>query len=86
MTYDWDFGNDTPNGTGVAPSHTYSAPGLYPVTLVVNDGASDSLPVDTTADIAAPPPVVAEMQVHDLDAVSQKLNKGNGKSLVTIEV
>ena len=58
----------------------------YTVTLVVNDGASDSLPVDTTADIGAPPPVAAEMHVHDLDAVSQKLSKGNWKSLVTIEV
>ena len=50
LTYAWDFG-DTNTGTGVAPSHTYLAGGVYNVTLTVNDGTVDSLPVATTATI-----------------------------------
>jgi PKD repeat protein/lysophospholipase L1-like esterase len=36
VAYSWDFG-DGSNGTGVAPSHSYSQPGKYPVILTVTD-------------------------------------------------
>jgi PKD repeat protein len=52
LTYSWDFGDDTTPGTGEAPSHTYAGAQTYTVTLIVNDGASDSGPSTTTADIA----------------------------------
>ena len=32
-----DLGDGTPDGTGVAPTHTYAAPGEYAVTLTVTD-------------------------------------------------
>ncbi len=53
LTYDWDFGDGTPHGTGATPSHTYedSGPGSYTVTLVVSDG-SLATTVTTTASIA----------------------------------
>jgi len=54
LTYEWDFG-DGNTGTGMSPSHTYTAGGTYTVTLVVNDGKVDSDPSTTsttTADIA----------------------------------
>lgn len=35
-TYAWDFG-DGGSGSGVAPAHTYAAPGTYTVTLQVTD-------------------------------------------------
>ena len=50
LTYAWDFGDDA-TGTGVDPTHTYTAGGSYTVTLVVNDGKADSDPSTTTADI-----------------------------------
>jgi PKD repeat protein len=34
-TYDWDFGDGTPNSTAVNPSHVYPAFGDYTITLVV---------------------------------------------------
>ncbi|MCU1557980.1 MAG: hypothetical protein JWN09_1975 [Microbacteriaceae bacterium] len=43
-SYDWDFGDGSSHGTGVAPTHTYAATGSYTVTLIVTDngGASAS--------------------------------------------
>ena len=54
LTYAWEFG-DGAMGSGPTPSHTYDAVGEYTVSLTVNDGASDSLIVTTTATIAIPP-------------------------------
>ena len=63
MTYGWDLG-DGDTGTGVAPSHTYTAAGTYAVTLMVNDGTLDSAPDVTTATITPNPmnhaPVAAD--------------------------
>ncbi len=33
LTYDWDFGDGTPHSTATNPSHQYSIPGGYKVTL-----------------------------------------------------
>ena len=43
-SYRWTFGDGSPDGTGVAPSHTYAQPGRYRVTLEVtdDDGQRDS--------------------------------------------
>jgi PKD repeat protein len=37
LTYTWDFGDGSPQGTGVSHTHTYSALGLIPVTVTVED-------------------------------------------------
>jgi PKD repeat protein len=61
VTYAWDFG-DGGTGTGVSPSHTYAAAGVYTVSLTVtdDDGLSDT--AATTANIAEAPmePPVAD--------------------------
>ncbi len=36
VSYEWDFGDDT-TGSGLTPSHTYTADGNYTVTLTVTD-------------------------------------------------
>ena len=43
VSYSWDFG-DGSSGTGVSPTHSYSAPGTYTVELTVTDnyGLTDS--------------------------------------------
>jgi subtilisin/minor extracellular protease Epr len=51
LTYAWSFG-DGNTGTGVNPTHVYTAGETYTVTLVVNDGKVDSEPSYSTATIA----------------------------------
>lgn len=46
LTYQWDFG-DGLTGSGINPTHTYTAGGNYTVSLVVNDGKVNS-PASTT--------------------------------------
>jgi PKD repeat protein len=50
ISYDWDFG-DGGTGTGVAPTHSYAASGLYTVALTVTDEAGDTDTATTTANI-----------------------------------
>jgi len=47
--YSWDFG-DGKSGTGISPSHTYTSPGKYTVTLSVTDseGANNSDTISVT--------------------------------------
>ena len=54
LSYSWDFG-DGSTGSGVSPTHTYAAAGIYTVTLTVSDGQLDSNPAATSAEIAVPP-------------------------------
>lgn len=37
LAYSWDFGDGTEPGTGVRPSHVYTFPGPYTVTLTIKD-------------------------------------------------
>ena len=64
--------------------------GVDSFTYKANDGLADSNVVTVSITVIAvddpPPPLVVTMHVHDIDAVSQKLSKGNWESWVTIYV
>ena len=51
LFYAWDFG-DGSTGTGAAPSHAYTALGVFTVTLTVNDGTTTSAPATSTVTIS----------------------------------
>jgi hypothetical protein len=53
LTYAWDFGDST-SGTSAAPTHSYTAAGVYNVCLIVNDGSLDSAPACTMAVVYDP--------------------------------
>ena len=56
LTYTWNFG-DNSTGTGVSPTHIYTAPGTYTVSLIVTNTSKLNSTASTTATIAAQPPV-----------------------------
>jgi PKD repeat protein len=58
LQYAWDFG-DGATGAGATPTHTYASLGDFNVTLVVNDGALDSLPVTAAVHIVNRPPLAS---------------------------
>jgi PKD repeat protein len=52
LTYSWDFGDGSPAGSGLAPTHAYAATGTFTVTLTVNDGTTNSTPATSTVMIS----------------------------------
>ena len=56
QSYEWDFGDVSDNSFNSDPAHTYYAPGNYTATLTVvdNDGLSDSDTVSITVENKAP--------------------------------
>ena len=53
VDYSWDFGDGTAAGSGIAPSHAYSATGDYPVTLTVTDNSGAQRSVRHTVSITS---------------------------------
>ena len=45
--YTWDFGDGSPTAPGATATHTYTAPGFYPITLTVDSPAVDGVYTDT---------------------------------------
>lgn len=43
ITWDWDFGDNTPHSNNSDPVHTYAAPGTYNVTLTMTIAGNPSL-------------------------------------------
>ena len=58
LAFSWNFGDGTPDVAGAAPSHTYSQPGDFTVTLTVSDGRGGTATATAAAHIVrtnAPP-------------------------------
>jgi hypothetical protein len=51
-SYSWSWGDGTADGTGVSPTHTFSAPGEYTVTLTVTDNYGLSSLANSTLHVA----------------------------------
>ena len=55
VSYSWNWGDGTPDGSGASPSHTYTTVGSFVVTLTVTDNGgltdSASLTVDTIPNV-----------------------------------
>ncbi|MCK6526131.1 PKD domain-containing protein [Myxococcota bacterium] len=66
----WEFGDGASTSTDVYfIEHPYSAPGLYPVTLTVEDGAGRTATTTSNVEVVWPPPVVDRLDVS-VDSVA----------------
>jgi hypothetical protein len=55
VSYEWDFGDGSPVGTGESPTHAYTAADTYTVTLTVTDDGGLTNMATTIAEITAAP-------------------------------
>ncbi|MFY8091833.1 MAG: PKD domain-containing protein [Chitinophagaceae bacterium] len=62
MTYSWNFGDGSPASSLVNPTHTYSTPGTYTVTLTVT-GSNGCPATTTTGSVTYCPKAVAAFNV-----------------------
>jgi PKD repeat protein len=42
VTYTWNFGDNSQTVTGVNPSYTYAAPGIYTITVIASNGTAST--------------------------------------------
>lgn len=55
-TFDWDFGDGSPHGSGQNPTHVYASAGTYTATLIVTDAAAHTATDSADVTITAPAP------------------------------
>ncbi len=65
----WDFGDESPVGTGATTSHTYAAGGTYTVSLTVTDDRGATTTVSNPVSVTAPPPNTAPTAAFSSSAV-----------------
>jgi PKD repeat protein len=82
VSYEWSFG-DGGTGSGISPSHTYAAAGIYTVVLTVTDngGAEDSDTQEITVT-----QVTSTMHVGDIDSSTSPSNGGKWNATLTFTV
>jgi hypothetical protein len=87
-SWNWNFGDGSPNGTQQSPTHTYPSAGTYNVTLCVN-GTTNCVTKPVTVNAAPPAPVIigpssscgAQTATYSVQAtlgVSYSWSVGNG--------
>jgi PKD repeat protein len=80
LIYDWDFGDGSPHGSGVSPTHVYTAPASYIVSLIVTDedGRDDSDDcIVTVVDSNQPPVADASGPYYVDEGISLDLDGGD---------
>ena len=63
--YNWSFGDGSPAGSGVAPSHVYASPGTYTVTLTVTSSDGLTAPVSHTVTVVAAPVAIPSLATRN---------------------
>jgi hypothetical protein len=79
LSYAWDFG-DGATGGSASPSHTYTTPGPFTVTLVVSDGTVASAPVTATVTLTNRAPVANAGPDQTVEVGTTATLNGGGSS------
>lgn len=82
VSYGWNFGDGTPNGTGMTTSHTYVAAGTYTVILTVTDSNGNMGYASETIKVTAS----GEPAEITLQAIPSIVTVGDGKSQIIATV
>lgn len=81
LTYSWNFGDGTANGTGATPSHTYASAGTYNGTLTVtNSTGVSSLPASFVVTITASMPTAVPGGPYSVQLPAAVQFNGSGSS------
>lgn len=84
ISYRWDFGDGATGGNQIM-THAYAGGGTYLARLTVTDQVGQTAAVSQTLNLPAPPPVILETHVGDLDGSRTTLQKA-WNAFVTIEI
>lgn len=92
-SYSWDFGDGSPVSTQFEPSHTYTAPGYYEVTLTVTSDSTscvhaetenftitDPLAVFAATNTSGCGPLTVDFTENSTDAISWYWDLGDGST------
>ena len=81
----WDFG-DSNGSSDESPSHTYTAPGVYTVTLTTSNscGSDSQTKIDYITVSEAPP--VSNCYVGDIVVTKQNQGAGNKRGVATVTI
>ncbi len=72
--FTWDFGDGSPVVTDLNPRHTFPSPGVYHITLTLNDTGFCNAPVVLERDLRVFPLVVAAFQTPQLGCAPYNAN------------
>jgi PKD repeat protein len=81
ILYQWNFGDGSPVATGLAVTHAYAAPGVYPVTLTVTDNDTEfdvttqGVPIEMGGTGGVNQPPVADFTFEPATAPDVNLNE-----------
>jgi hypothetical protein len=82
-SYQWSFGDGTPNATQANPDHAYAAFGSYSVELKVSDALHESAYSNITAHVGAPP-CTGMLETHYTPAVVWGVVAGIAVGMVAV--